>query len=453
MLKKLFLLSLFCFLGISGFSQESKEDIMKQQQDLQRELADLNTTLDAIKKNKKQSIGQLTLVQKKIRARQELVNNLNRQLRNINDDMYHNEVEINHLRMELDTLKDSYAKSLIFAYKNRSNYDYLNFLFSATSFNDAIKRIAYLKSYRQFRETQVSDILKTQNLLHQKIKILGSNKIDKNNTLQEQGKQLKDLESDKKEKDQVVQQLKSRESDIAAQIRNKERTRQKLAQNLQTIIRRETELARKQAIARQKEEEERQKQAVQQNQSQQKTSAADNATDANRNNPPPATTALTQPKVTRTYSPLEATAEGLTQSLNFENNKGRLPWPVSSGYVSVPFGKYEIPGTVPLLHGISDGIDISLPVGAAVKSVADGEVSSVFDLGGDQTVVVKHGKYFTTYSHLSSVNVNKGDPVNAGTTLGHAAVDDNGGGGGVITFMVTDDKGNFLDPENWLKSR
>ncbi len=447
MLKKLFLLFLLCFLGVTGFGQESKEDIMKQQQDLQRELADLNTTLDAIKKNKKQSIGQLTLVQKKIRARQELVNNLNRQLRNINDNMYLNEVEINHLRKELDTLKDSYAKSLIFAYKNRSNYDYLNFLFSATSFNDAIKRIAYLKSYRQFRETQVSDIVKTQSLLQQKIKILGNNKIDKNNTLLEQGKQLKDLESDKKEKDQVVQQLKSRESDIAAQIRNKERTRQKLAQNLQTIIRRETELARKQAIARQREAEERQ------NQSQQNASAADNATAANRNNPPTASTTVTQPKVTRTYSPLEATAEGLTQSLNFENNKGRLPWPVSSGYVSVPFGKYEIPGTVPLLHGISDGIDISLPVGAAVKSVADGEVSSVFDLGGDQTVVVKHGKYFTTYSHLSSVSVNKGDPVNAGTTLGHAAVDDNGGGGGVITFMVTDDKGNFLDPENWLKSR
>jgi septal ring factor EnvC (AmiA/AmiB activator) len=251
-----------------------------------------------------------------------------------------------------------------------------------------------------------------------------------------------------------VRQLKSRESDIAAQIRNKERTRQKLAQNLQTIIRRETELARKEAIARQKAEEERQKQADQQSTAGQKSPAADHATAAERNNlPPAATTTVTQPKVTRTYSPLEATAEGLTQSLNFENNKGRLPWPVSSGYVSVPFGKYEIPGTVPLLHGISDGIDISLPVGAAVKSVADGEVSSVFDLGGDQTVVVKHGKYFTTYSHLESVSVNKGDPVNAGTTLGRAAVDDNGGGGGVITFMVTDDKGNFLDPENWLKSR
>jgi len=204
-------------------------------------------------------------VQRKIRAREELINNINKDLRRLNDDIYSNQLEINHLRKELDTLKDNYAKSLVFAYKNRSNYDYLNFLFSASNFNDAIKRIAYLKSYRQYRETQVDAINQTQTLITQKIATLTSNKTEKNNTLKEQGKQLTVLEDDKKEKDLAVQNLKSQEKDVSAQIKNKEKARIKLRQNLQAVIRREQEAARKaeqQRLAR--EEAERKKLAAQQ---------------------------------------------------------------------------------------------------------------------------------------------------------------------------------------------
>lgn len=111
-------------------------------------------------------------------------------------------------------------------------------------------------------------------------------------------------------------------------------------------------------------------------------------------------------------------------------------------------GAYEIPGTK--LKGYSDGIDISLPVGASVKAVADGEVSTIFDLGS-QTVVVRHGKYFTTYSNLSSVNVSKGQQVRAGTVLGRAATGTEGDG--TLTFMVTNDKGTNLNPEAWLKRK
>ena len=43
--------------------------------------------------------------------------------------------------------------------------DYVNFIFSATSFNDAIRRVTYLKSYRAYREKQVTTINETQQLI------------------------------------------------------------------------------------------------------------------------------------------------------------------------------------------------------------------------------------------------------------------------------------------------
>lgn len=440
----------------AAFGQQTKEEIQKKQQQLQQELADLNSTLADIKKSKKQSLSQLALVERKIKAREELVNSINKQLRNIDDEIYHNSLDIYRYKKELDTLKANYAKSLVFAYRNRSSYDYLNFIFSANSFNDAMKRIAYLKSYRQYRETQVDNILKTQNLLQTKMNDLNASKNEKSNTLQEQGKQIQQMQVDRKEKDDAVEDLKGQEQELASQIQQREKTRKKLNSQLQDIIRREVAEARRREaerqaqIARQQEEERKRKLAEQQAQ------AANNAANSAVTTPAPKnnTTAAVAPptaaparNTNRTYSPLESTAENLTASVNFENGRGHLPWPVSSGTIVTPFGMYEIPGTK--LHGTSDGIDIAVPTGSAVKAVADGEVSAVVDLGDEQMVVVRHGKYFTTYSHLSSVSVNKNDKVQAGTVVGKAANSDDGGG--MVTFMVSNEHGDFLNPSSWLK--
>jgi septal ring factor EnvC (AmiA/AmiB activator) len=447
----------------TAFAQQTKEEIQKKQQQLQRELADLNSTLSDIKKSKKQSLSQLALVQRKIKAREELVNSINKQLRNIDDEIYQNNLDIYRYKKELDTLKANYAKSLVFAYRNRSSYDYLNFIFSANSFNDAMKRVAYLKSYRQYRETQVDNILKTQNLLQTKMNNLKSSKTEKSNTLQEQGKQLQQMESDRKEKDEAVEDLKGQEKELAGQIQERERTRKKLNNQLQDIIRREVaEARRKEAerqaqIAKQKEEERKRKLAEQQAQQAQANNANSSAANS-ANNTPPAQNNTTAAAPTsseparntnRTYSPLESTQENLTASINFEKGQGHLPWPVSAGTVVTPFGNYEIPGTK--LHGSSDGIDIAVPTGTIVKAVADGEVSAVVDLGDEQMVVVRHGKYFTTYSHLGSVSVNRNDKVQAGTVIGRAANSDDGGG--MVTFMVSNERGDFLNPTRWLSGR
>jgi len=464
MVKQLAILFLvLAMAATTAFAQQTKEEIQRKQQQLQRELADLNSTLADIKKSKKQSLSQLALVQRKIKAREELVNSINKQLRNIDEEIYHNNLDIYRYKKELDTLKANYARSLVFAYRNRSSYDYLNFIFSANSFNDAMKRVAYLKSYRQYRETQVDNILKTQNLLQTKMSNLQASKTEKSSTLQEQGKQLQQMEADRKEKDEAVQDLKGQEKELASQIQERERTRKKLNSQLQDIIRREVAEARRKeaerqaAIAKQKEEE-RKRQLAEQQALAAKNNAANNSnTPATTPAPGNSTTAAVAAPTTsaparntnRTYSPLESTEENLTASINFEKGRGHLPWPVNSGTIVTPYGSYEIPGTK--LHGTSDGIDIAVPTGAAVKAVADGEVSQVVDLGDELMVVVRHGKYFTTYSHLSSVSVSRKDAVHAGTVVGKAANSDDGGG--MVTFMVTNEQGTFLNPTGWLSGR
>ena len=450
MIRKLCIALLSLLLAFAAVAQESKEDIQKKQQQLMQEIASLNKTLGDIKKNKKQSLAQYNAVQRKIQARQELINNINKDLKRLTDNIYLNQVEIYRLNKELDTLKGQYAKSLVFAYKNRSSYEYLNFLFSAASFNDAIKRVTYLKSYRQYRETQVDAIKQTQSVLDRQTKVLTSNRLEKNNTLKEQGKQLTVLESDKKEKDEVLKNLKGQEKDIAAQLKTKEKTRQELNRALQTIIKREIALAKK------KEEEERKKRLAQQ---QAANNAANNGTAKENGNKDAEVKSsiksgdpvagMTTTKSDRTYSPFESTTEEANISINFENNRGRLPWPADQGFVSTHFGPYIVPGTK--LKGDMPGVEITLPVGSNIKNVADGEVSAVFDIGNGQAVVIRHGKYFTTYTNIAGVTVAKGQAVKPGKVLGKAVAGMSGDG--QIIFMVTNEKGVNMDPERWLKPR
>lgn len=425
---------------------QTKEELQKKEADIRKELAELSNTLSQIQKNKKTSVAQVAAVQRKIAAREELISTINKQVRAMDETIYQNEVEIYRLRKELDTLKQKYAQSIVFAYKNRSSYQYLNFLFSSTSFNDAIKRATYLKSYRQLRETQVNTILKTQEVLQNKIGVLNNSKKEQSMVLQTQQSALQDLEQDKKEKDLAVKELKGKEKEVAKQINQKEKQRQDMRNAITAIIRREqAEADRLAKIAKKKEIDDKNKNK--------KIIEDKNSPKTN-----PSTTASSKGTVTpdipkvnpqRTYSVLESTEELKSVSIKFEQNKGKLPWPVSVGSVLIPFGRYTVEHTKIVAE--CDGIEIAVPEGTPVKCVADGKVSYVGDIGGEQVVIVKHGKYFTTYSHLSSANVSKDQELHAGTVVGKSGTDLDGQG--VLLFIVTNEKGNNYNPQLWLKGR
>ena len=432
----------------SAQASDSREDLQKQEQTLRKELEELNQLLEKTKKNKKNSLGQLEAIRSKISKRKSLINGIAKQVKILDDAIYNNQLDVQKLNKDLDTLKSRYQKSIVFAYKSRSGYEYLNFLFSANSFNDAVKRITYLKSYRQNREAQASAIDLSQTDLNAKINILGANKKDRLKTLVVQNEQLKVLVVDQKEQDKIVKQLKSKEQEITAQVRQKEAQRKKMQSALLTIIRRETleaERKEKERIAKLKSSNDGAKAAVKNN----NEASASTKTSSKNSKVGNVEGGLTSTTDNRPYSALETTEEGREASILFENNRGNLPWPVDRGNVYIHFGVENIPGTK--LNRKSDGIELALPKGSSVKSVANGVVKYTGDINGDLTVFIQHGKYFSTYTHLSSINVSKDQEVRAGTTLGKSGI--NLDGEGALLFMINNEKGVFFDPESWLKNR
>ena len=443
-------LVLFTLLFVGASAQQSREELQKKEQELKKELSDLNRQLSETQKNKKLSLNELALIKRKVAKREELVRGINNQINELDNTIYLNEMDIYRLRKELDTLKLKYAKSIVFAYKSRGSYEYLNFLFSARNFNDAIKRMAYLKSYRQNRETQAVAISQSRAMLTQKVDVLNSNKKERLVTLSAQSEQLKVLQEDKKAQDKVVAQLKGQESVIAKQIKDKEKQRVRMQQAVMAIIKREIEeAARKDKIAKQKAIDDAKKNAAA---ATAKNNTADNAvknntaaTNSAKNNEP----IVLAKAGSRPYSPFESTEEGRETSMHFEQNRGRLPWPVDRGNVFIEFGVSTVPGTK--LKQNSDGIHIALPEGSAVKSVADGEVSYVGEVNGDQVVMVRHGKYFTVYQQLSSASVSVGKEVKAGSMLGRSGKSIDGEGS--IIFTINNERGVPLNPDQWLRPR
>jgi septal ring factor EnvC (AmiA/AmiB activator) len=420
----------------------SRDDLQKQAQTLQKELDALNNLLEQTKKNKKSSLAQLAVIRNKIAKRTSLINGIAKQVKILDNAIQVNQRDVKRLNNELDTLKYRYAKSIVFAYQSRSGYEYLNFLFSAGSFNDAVKRITYLKSYRQNREAQAMAIGLSENNLKSKINILSENKEDRLKTMSAQTVQLKVLQDDRKEQDKVVSQLKSKEQEITTQVRQKEAQRRKMQAAIAAVIKREMQ----EAVKKENERLAKLKMA----------NAANNKTTTTTEDK-----TKTTPKVgkvegglksttsNRPYSALETTEEGRETSISFENNKGGLPWPVATGIVNIHFGVESIPGTK--LDRKSDGIEVAVPKGTAVKSVANGTVVYVGDVNGDKTVLIKHGKYFTAFSCLSSASVNNGQEVRAGTVIGRSGI--NLDGEGAVLFSICNEKAVYFDPENWLKAR
>jgi len=442
-MKKGFLFTTMTLLLLSGsllsFSQE-REDIEQQRQQLQKEIKQIEGMYNKVKGQTRQTIGQLSLLNRKIKLQDQYVSTISREIRYLNDDIFRSNQEIYRLGKELDTLKSQYQRSVVWAYKNRSTYDYINFIFSSESFNDALKRISYLKSYRDFRENQIGEIERTQKEIEEK-KVENISRIkEKDEMLGEKQDQLKDLEGQKTEKNAVVSKLKSQEKDLKGQLATKRKKDADLKTQIAAIVKREIELAKREA-ARKAAEEEKARAAA----------AASNKPAANK----PAATNTETAKIEEEkkiaaakgdYLNLNATEFKLND--DFENNKGKLPWPVDNGYVKIEFGRYTLPGTS--LTGDNPGVTIATPSsGVTVKSIFDGEVSGVFNLGDSYAVTLRHGKYFTTYSNLSSVKVTRGTKVSRGQALGTAAQGEDGSGGQVDFILMVETKN--VNPRPWLR--
>ena len=414
--------------------QTNRAELEKQREEIQREIQAVKESLDQTKKNRKESLGQLALLQRKLRLRESAIRNVNKQIDYIQSDIGESRAEITKLKKDLDTLKIQYEKSVIYAYKNRSNYDFLNFIFSASSFNDALKRVEYLKAYRIYREQQTNVIRNTQTLLQKKIGGLELSRKEKDEILEKQQKQKLELVEEKKEQDVVINKLRSREKELSAELNSKKKADNKLRASIKAAINREIRIARQKALEEERRLKAQQALALARNPPKNDEAATETAKAA-------------EPTATR-KSVFDATPGGEIISDNFEKNKGKLPWPIEKGNIKIHFGRYSIPGTK--LNGNNPGLTMETEQGGAVKAIFDGEVVSVFDVEGQSNVLVRHGKYFSTYGNLASSSVSKGQKLKAGDALGKAG--SNSDGNGEIEFLLLQENKN-LDPAVWIRNR
>lgn len=232
------------------------------------------------------------------------------------------------------------------------------------------------------------------------------------------------LVEEKKEKDVVVSKLKSREKELSKELSAKQKADNKLRSSIKAAIDREIRLARQKAL----EEENRRK--------------AENPEVAR-----PATTTKKE-DVAKKRSVFDDVPGGEIISDNFEKNRGKLPWPVDKGHIKIGYGTYSIPETK--LKGNNPGLTLETEEGSSVKAVFDGDVISVFDVDGESNVIIRHGKYFSTYGRLSSTAVSKGQKVKTGQVVGRASSNEDGNG--EIEFLIMEEN-RKLDPAVWIKRR
>lgn len=350
---------------------QNKNELVNRKKKLQREIRLTNKLLKETRKNKDLSVDELLKLKSKINSRSNLIVAMNSEMRLINKEITDNKIEIVALEEGLIALRSEYSKIIYYAFKHRSSYDKIMFIFASEDINQAYKRLKYIQQYSEYRKGQAIEILKTKEKLALKISALNQTNEDKWILVSLEKQEQQNLTIEKQEQEHIVQKLQGKEQELKDKLKKKEQAKRKLQKAIQRIIESEIRKARE---------------------------AAKKAGNKTKGFP--------------------MTPEALKLSNSFASNKGKLPWPVAQGVITAQFGKHPHP----VLDGIiinNNGIDISTTKGANARAIFNGVVSSVAIIPGEgKVVMVRHGEYLTVYSYMSKVFVNKGDKINLKQDLG-----------------------------------
>jgi septal ring factor EnvC (AmiA/AmiB activator) len=388
-------LLLLC-LSATSFSQ-SKSDLQKQRDELNKKISFTKKLIDEAKKNKQITNNEILFIRKQINLRQQLISNLNAEITGIGSEISDKEREIAQLETEISEMKEEYANMIRQAYKTRNACDRLAFLIASESFNQAFRRYSLLQQYADVRKKQVERIVGTQDELKEVIHALEEDKTEKEDLLGERESEASELEQDKAEQQSSLNEISKEESKLRKQQQQHEADRQRINKAIERII--EEELR----------------------------------AEKSKNN-----------------GVFSLTPEGKIISENFERNKGNLPWPVLRGVITRTFGT-QPHASLPGITIDSKGIDIETEKDASVMAIFGGEVTSVFAIpGAGENVIVTHGAYKTVYTHLKNVSVSKGDQVSAKEKMGTVLADGNRNIAHLEIWKVSSKGGVPQNPQYWI---
>ncbi|MBU2019985.1 MAG: peptidoglycan DD-metalloendopeptidase family protein [Bacteroidetes bacterium] len=389
----------FCLiLSLKGYAQSS-EKLKKEQDKLELKIKSTKLLLDQTKSNTEASLNELKLIENQVKLREQLVRNFDNQIRTADVTIVSKADQIKYLERKLLSLKAQYKKLLIYAYKKRNKYGKLMYIFSSKSYNQALKRKKYLESIQEIQQKQFLVIQQNQQLIKKEISEINKEKQQKLIVLDEKRKEKDAILIDKSKQETVYNGFKNKEQSLYAQLREDEKRKANLNEQISIAIKKEIAAAE----AKRKAEEERKR----------KEAAARKVVDKK-----------TTPNATTTAPALALTEarEGNLIDKSFEVNRGRLPWPVDKGSITENFGRNPHP-TLDNVFTNNNGIDISAPKNAEVRSVFEGEVTSILNIpGAGKVVILKHGNYRTVYSNLQSTYVSIGDKISTKQAIGSLLV-------------------------------
>ncbi len=227
---------------------QSREQLESQRMSILEEIKRTTLELAELRKDKKASLTELQALQTKLSARQSLIANINNEINIIEENINLANKDVVVLKTQLDTLKKQYAEMVRYTYKNRTSSDMVVFLFSSASFNDAARRLQYVKQYRSYRAEQAIKITSAGKQLNNKITVLNQQKQKKDFVLMAQEQQNKILEAETAEKNKVVTELKGKEKDLIVDLAKKKRAADDLNRAISSAIKKEIEIARKRSI-------------------------------------------------------------------------------------------------------------------------------------------------------------------------------------------------------------
>ena len=379
----------------------SAQDTRRQESrkaQLEKEIAAINRQLKDNARSSSRALTDLSLVRRKIAARQELIAESDREIRALDDSMKVRQQEIDRLQARHDTLSLYYNRLVRGAYKNRDSRLWYMYILSSENIGQAVRRFGYLKGLSRNMSDQAKHIQETAAALElEKDRLAG---------LREEAQVLRG------QRQADVDALRSEEGESASLVARLEKDRRKYQDELRKKNREVEALNREIAAIIRK--------------------------------------ATAKPKAGSKSSKggkTTSTAVDETLSKNFASNKGRLPWPVE-GTVIESYGQHYHPVYKNVKLPFNNGVTLAVARGAQAKAVFDGTVSQVVVIPGyNQCVLVQHGSYFTFYCKLKSVSVKAGEKVKTGQVLGTV---DTLSGEDQFHFQLWQER-TPQNPENWLR--
>lgn len=402
-MKRLFFLCLFITISLNQSFSQIKNDEQKkleaQRLKLKKEIKQINNLLFSNTKNRKIALNEVENIETRLNVRLELIKVTNQQANLLTRRININQRNIDNQRKELDELKKEYAKMIQKSYASKSLQNRLMFLFSSDNFLQAYRRIQYLKQYARYRRKQGLQISEKTKLLQNLNKVLIEENEVKTKLINENREIKKKLVQEQKKQQELINTLRLKQSSLRTQIEKKQKQRQRIDKEINRLIR--------EAIA-----------------------------ESNR---------ISGKKSREIF---QLTPEAKLIAENFQENKGRLPWPLEKGVVTQGFGRQRHP-VVKTTIIQSNGVTISTEPFAKVRAVFEGEVMSVIIIkGSNPSVLIRHGSYITLYTNLSKLYVKKGEKVSSKQVIGEVFTNQQTGRTQLQFGIFNNIKA--LNPKDWL---